>query len=410
MAVRSSTPERTFGAFDRLLLLASLVAGSAIAFRPQQLGDYASDAGPALSAIAHGNLGAFFAHQPAMGAVSLYLRAPFVLVGASLHASQLELFRWGALPCSLSVGVVGAWCARIAGRRGASRIGQAAIVAIAIGNPLVSNAMLYGHPEELLTGSLAVAAVLAASEQSITLSAVLAGLAVASKQWALLVVCPSLLVLERDRARAAVVMVATAVAATVPMVVANFSSFTHALSYISRPQPVTTMFSWLYPFSPTGSSHVSMIFGPVRPYVGPVDLGIEIAAAHPLIICLGIVIPLAAWALNRRQLTAHQALLACALVLLLRCTLDPGAWPYYYGPVVLALLALDAHTGRELPITGLAAAGTAFVVLDRFPAYVGEGTANLVLIAATLIGTALLVRGMLPSRAPAYASSVASIA
>ena len=39
------------------------------------------------------------------------------------------------------------------------------------------------------------------------------------------------------------------------MIVGNFASFRHVVHYISAPQPIVTVFTWLYPFSPTGRVH-----------------------------------------------------------------------------------------------------------------------------------------------------------
>ena len=58
--------------------------------------DYSTDAGPALSSIADGHLSGFFSHQPAMGPLSLYLRAP-LLPRLALHDGTLGVYRWGAL-------------------------------------------------------------------------------------------------------------------------------------------------------------------------------------------------------------------------------------------------------------------------------------------------------------------------
>jgi hypothetical protein len=387
-------------AFDQLLALAALAAGALIALRAPGMGDYPTDAGPALTAIAHGSLAGFFSHQPAMGAVSLYLRAPFVILAVAFHDSPVGIYRLGDLPCVLSVVLVALWMARVAGRRGMTRVGQVLIVAVCLANPLVRNALYLGHPEELLTASLAVGSLLAAAERRVVTAAVLAGLAVACKQWALLIVCPMVLALERERIRALLIMLAVAAGSTVPVVVGNFASFRHAIHYISTPQPVTTLFSWLYPFSHTSTVRFSLIFGHAHLFTGRADSGIEMALSHPVIIALGVLVPLLVWSRSDRRLSATDAMLCTALVLALRCTLDPGSWPYYHFPLLLALVALDATAGRKLPVAGLAGAAGAFIVLNRVPTYFGEGTANLLYVGATVLAVALLVREL---RGPAAA-------
>jgi hypothetical protein len=406
--VTASPTPRRWNAFDRFLAPAALAGGSVIALRAPGLGDYPTDAGPALSAIAHGAIGSFFSHQPAMGAVSLYVRAPFVVLAAALHDSPVGMYRWGDLPCVLSVALIAIWMARVAGRRGMGRLGmgrlgRTVLVAVCLLNPLVNNALYYGHPEELLTASLAVGALLAACERRIVVSAVLTGLAVASKQWALLIVCPTLLVLERERIRAGLIMLAAAAGSTVPMMVGNFAAFRHATSYISTPQPITTIFTWLYPFSATGRVQVTNIFGDDRFFIGHTVAGVVGPISHPLIIGLGVFVPLLVWSRQGWHLSAQAMLLSTGLVFVLRCTLDPGAGAYYYFPLLLTLVALDVITSRKLPIAGLAGAAGAFTVLDRFPDYLGTQAANLLFVAATVAAAALLVRA-LRHRVPAPAA------
>jgi hypothetical protein len=376
--------------FDWLLLGAALAAACIRALIATGLGDYPGDAGPALTAIAHGNVAGFLSHQPAMGSLALLLRAPFAILGGALHASPFGLYRWGDLPCLLSVALVSAWLARVARDRGTGRPGQALIVAVCLFNPMINDALYYGHPEELLTASFAVGAVLAAAERRQLLAAVLVGCAVATKQWALLVVCPVLLACERDRLRSALVMAGVAGGCSAPMLLGNPHAFIHALDYISRPQPVTTVFTWLYPLTPIGHVMIANIFGAPRSFDGHTVPALIGTFSHPLIIALGVAIPLIVWWRGSKRLTGERLLLAAALVLLLRCVLDPGSAGYYHLPLLLALLALDATAGRRWPVFGLVGFAGAFTVLDRFPNYFGLHVANGLYLACTPAGAALL--------------------
>jgi hypothetical protein len=281
--------------YSRLLAGAALALAIVLSLRATGLGDYPTDAGPALSAIAHGNLAAFFSHQPAMGPLSLYLRAPFAAVAVALHDGQKGIYRWEAVPCLLAIAVVSLWLATLARRRGSGRIAQILIVGLCLLNPLVGDALYWGHPEELLTASLAVGALLAASERNSLLTGVLAGLAIASKQWALLVLVPSILVLERERLRALLAAGGVAAALILPMIVANPGAFRRALHYISAPQPVVTVFTWLYPVSPTGTVHVANIFGDARVFEAHRLLPSVGAVSRPLITILGLALPLLLW-------------------------------------------------------------------------------------------------------------------
>jgi hypothetical protein len=67
--------------------------------------------------------------------------------------------------------------------------------------------------------------------------------------------------------------------------------------------------------------------------------------ARPLIVTMGLVIPL----IFARRLKGHlleRALPLVALVMLLRCALDPADNGYYHLPFFMALLAADAISGR----------------------------------------------------------------
>lgn len=396
----ASSSRRAPDAFDRFLAAAALAAGALIALRAPGFGDYPTDAGPALSAIAHGHIAGFFSHQPAMGAISLYVRAPFVILAAALHDSPIGLYRLGDLPCVLSVALVATWMARVAGRRGTSRPGQVLIVAICLGNPLMRDALYWGHPEELLTASFAVGSLLAACERRVVLAAVLAGLAVATKQWALLIVCPTLLVLERERIRAGLMMLAVAAGSTAPMVVANLAAFRHALSFISTPQPVTTVFTWIYPLSPTGTVRVSNIFGDQRSFIAHTVPGVVSTISHPLIIGLGVVVPLFVWLRRGRRLSGRAMLTSMALVFLLRCALDPGTMGYYHFPLLLTLVALDATSGRRVPTLGVLAFAGALTVLDRFPDYLSANLANAIYVLVSIVAAAALARELRPAPQP----------
>jgi hypothetical protein len=385
-------------AYLRLLTGASVLLAGVVAIRAPGLGDYPTDAGPALQAIAHGHLGAFFSHQPAMGSLSLFARAPFAAIAAALGDGQLGLYRWGALPCLLAVALVAVWLSRLALRRGSGRVAPVVIVALALLGPLVNDALYYGHPEELLTASLAVGALLAACEQRALLTGVLAGLAVASKQWALLVTPPAVLALERERIRALIASAIVAAAATLPMIAGSLTGFSHALSYISHPQPIVTHFSWLYPLSPGGTFPVANIFGGGRPVAGHRLLGVESMLARPSILAIGLGLVLLIWLRSGRRLYLQPMLECTAVVLLLRCALDPGSMGYYHYPVLLVLLALDALAGRKLPVAGLAGAAVAFVALDRASSYLSSGAANAVYITMTMSACALLLERLRPSR------------
>jgi uncharacterized membrane protein len=82
---------------------------------------------------------------------------------------------------------------------GRSRGACLLVIALAAANPVSIRALELGHPEELLTAALAIGAVLAAARERALLAAVLLGLAIASKAWAVLAIGPVLLALPGRR-------------------------------------------------------------------------------------------------------------------------------------------------------------------------------------------------------------------
>ncbi|HEX4108833.1 MAG TPA: glycosyltransferase 87 family protein [Solirubrobacteraceae bacterium] len=381
--------------FRLCLATAAIAYAVAMTYRSINGWDYGTDAGPALAALAHGSLPGFFAHQPAMGAFSLYLRAPFVLVAQALHG---DLYRAGSLPCVLSVALVALGLARRAAARGTGRLGQTLLVAACLLNPLIGDALYWGHPEELLAASLSVGALLAADEQNGLWCAVLAGLAVATKQWAVIVVVPCLLILRGGRLRATGVMAATAALATLPMLIGSASAFMHAAHYISRPQPIVTVFTWLYPFSPHGVVHVSNLFGDSRTFIGHQLLGVEASLSRVVIVAVAVGLPLLCWWRDRR-LSAGAVLRVTAIACVLRCALDPGSMGYYHLPLLLVLAAIDASAGRRIPVASIAGAFAAFICLERAPAYLDPPVTNALYLAASLTAVVLLVRSLRALRA-----------
>src|ERR1700729_3299806 len=113
---------------------------------------------------------------------------------------------------------------------GRGRLARATVIGVAVTTPVTLCALQLGHPEELLGGVLCVAAVLAASRGRVGWSAILLGLAIANKQWALLAVGPVLVALPSGRVRVLAVAGAIAACFYVPLVLASHGALGAALS------------------------------------------------------------------------------------------------------------------------------------------------------------------------------------
>jgi hypothetical protein len=98
------------------------------------------------------------------------------------------------------------------------------VVALVVGNPLMLQALAIGHPEEMLGAALCVGAVLAALHRKPWLAAVLLGLAMGNKAWAVLAVGPVLLALDRRRLEVLVLASGIAAALVAPFLLLGHSS------------------------------------------------------------------------------------------------------------------------------------------------------------------------------------------
>ncbi len=385
---------RTVGHLNNAALaVVALLISVHAAFSAASVGDYRGDASPALTALLHGDLDAFGRAHPAMGDLSLLVRAPFAGIAHIWRPTEVTVYRWGVLPCVISLAVLGLWLARIARTRGTGAVGQWAIVLLSVLNPLVTSAIALGHPEELMTASLCVAALVAALERRALLSTVLLGLAIACKQWSVVAILPVLLALERDRVRALGGALAVAAVVTIPEVVGAPASYLHnqlALSHDSSSG--STQWTWWWALTPNVTKHVT-VEGTTVPFTfHTLPLAVE-RALRPLVIVVDILVAAIVARVRGLPLRRDDAFALMALVLLLRCTLSTETAEYYHAGLFLTLLAWDAVAGERIPIRALAATVVAYVLFDRLSSSViGVAPSSLLYDACTGIVFLLLVQ------------------
>jgi hypothetical protein len=384
---------------DAALILVALLISVRAALTNAEVGDYPVDARPAIEDLLHGRWHAFGAAHPAMGVLSLLVRAPFAAIAYLGHPSELNIYRWGAVPCVLSVAVLALWLARIARRRGTGVVGQWAIVLVAILNPLVTDSLSLGHPEELLTASLCVGALVAATERRSLLSAVLLGLALACKQWSVVVILPVLFAIERHRLRAFAEALGLAILVTLPEMLVAPGTFLHNQISLAHSQQTTpSVWSWMWPLAPNVSKHVVVEGHTVTVVAHRVPLSIG-HAVHAVMVFTDFLVAAIVARVRGLPLRTNDAFALMTLVLLLRCTLDGQSNVYYHAPLFLSLLAWDAVRGERLPIRGLATAGIAYLLFDRLiPADIGAAS-SFIYAGVTITGVILLVRTL--ARRPA---------
>jgi hypothetical protein len=176
-----------------LWLVGLLLAVAAGLAARGNLGDYPRDAAPAIDALAHGRINDALAHQPLMGTFSVLLRAPFVAVVQAGHGSELLRYRVGVFPCLVAAGLLGVLLAKARNNGWRPQIVSVVIVVLSVANPASQDAVVFGHPEEALTTPLCVSAVALAYRGHVSPDAVALSLRLATKQWAVLAVAPTLM-------------------------------------------------------------------------------------------------------------------------------------------------------------------------------------------------------------------------
>jgi heme exporter protein D len=322
--------------------------------------DYDTEARPAFDALVHGHVLDFLRLAPAYGG-SLVERAPFALLPGLWGGGQLAVYRAVALPCLLAGALLGLWLLSGMRARGDSRLARAVALGVCVANPLTLRALELGHPEELLGGCMCVAAVLLAGRGRWLASGAILGLAVANKEWALLAAGPVLLALPPGvRVRAVGAAAAVAAAVLAPLALVSSGGFTAAGQAVAAPPSLIFQPWQVFWFLGHHGALVHGAFGIAKPgyRVAPAWTG---SFSHPLILALGLLVTVVLWVGGARRpgrlparvrasrLGLEDALLALALLLLLRCVLDTWDAVYYPLPFILALLAWETRRGDGRP-------------------------------------------------------------
>jgi Glycosyltransferase family 87 len=385
-------------ALRRCLPLSLIALASAwLAASIDVTGDWRGDSWPAIDALTHGRVADYLSAKAMMGPFATLVQAPFAaLAGGNL----LDAYRWAAFPCLLAAGLLGLYLAAVARRRGAGHLSQGLIAALCLVNPITIEALQYGHPEEILTAALAVGAVACAREGRKGWTALLLGLAVTSKQWAVIAILPALMALPERRVRVALTAGAIVAVLTLPGLLAAPSSFSEVNHNAADTGRIVAPWSVWYPLShvqseshQVGTETVVAQVHEAPPLVG--------SLSHPLIVVLGLVLPLGlAVGRGRFQLSGAEAMGLLALLTLLRCALDPVDNLYYHEPLLLALIGWDAISSDRLPLRGLLGAAVALFFYDwshhlTNVTTFGDVYALVALVATALIAIALFRSGRL---------------
>ena len=364
--------------------------------------DYDNEVAPSMRLLAAGDVAGFLGLAPPYGG-SLILRAPFAAATAALGGGELAIFRALSIPCLLAVAWLGVVLVRRMAARGRGTGVRALVLGLCVANPVTLRALEMGHPEELLAAALAVGAVLAAADRRTILAAVLLGLAIATKAWAVLAIGPVLLALPERRVLALAITATIAAAVIAPIALAGGHAGLAA-----------------------GASTGSVIFQPWQLFwmlgepghviVGgdglPKPDGWRLAPAwlspltHPAIALL--VLPLSLlWARVRGaapRVAGEQLLLLLALLLLARCVLDPWNTIYYELPFLLALLAWEGLCRPERPpVLALASTVLVWVTFRQAPGVLSPDMQCFFFLAWSLpLGAWMALEAFAPGAAAAW--------
>jgi hypothetical protein len=348
-------------------VLVLVVASVALAFTAPLGPDYVGGpcngvcdfAGPPIAALLHGHFSQFVDSQGMMGPVSLLLRVPLAAIVSALHGGILWEYRIGALPCLLALALLAGWLWQLMARRGQSVVARLLVVGICLASPMTFKALSWGHPEELLTAAMCVGAVILATRGRWLSTGLLLGLAIATKQWALLAVLPALLAASHSRMRIAVIAGLAAAVFIGPILIADPGHFFSTQAAISEPQanrgitPTNVWWPWasVIHADVTGSTSLDLTYGL------PSALN---KLAHPLVLVVAIALPLLFWR-RRPDRRPEDALALLALIFLLRCMLDPLTYSYHHAPFLIALVAFEGVRRRGVPVLAILAGGALWV-------------------------------------------------
>ena len=340
-------------AFDASATAVALLVTAWFGLHGSTWPDWFFEARPAVDALMAGHVMHFLQLAPVYGG-SLILRAPFMLMTKLWHGGELSIYRASAAPCLAATGALGFWLIVRMRARGSSAFARAVTVLLCVANPLTLPALQLGHPEELLGAVLCIAAVLCALDDRPIWAAVLLGLAIANKEWAVLAAGPVLLALPRARVRAALITGAVAGAVLAPLLLAGTSGF------VAQAGAVGLRTGGI--FQPWQIWWFLGAHAPATKYRIPP--GWVATLGHPIVIAvMPPLTALYAW-VRRGKATRlpNDLLLLLALLLALRCVLDPWDTSYYSLPFLLTLLTWESLSFTRPPMLTLTVSFVAWLI------------------------------------------------
>lgn len=347
-------------ALGLLVVSALLCAGTPLGVdygNPSWIGNNA--ASESVEALARLDFGEAAAKQPIMGPVSLLLRAPFVALAGLFGGGMLLEYRLGSFACLVPLAALAFVLARMVegDRPWAVRL---LVVGLVLAGPTTFKSLFWGHPEEALATALAVGGIMVARRHGL-IGAAMVGAAIATKQWAILAVVPLVVAAEPER-RGRVLVGAGAVAliCMAPMAIGDLERFVEQNRANSRAGVGVTPASLWWPFGEVVNRSAGLEGGEVDVYAIP---GWMTELSQPLTTVVVFGTSILFW-LRRRAFDTADALALFALVMLLRCVLDPMTISYHHAPFYTALAAAEIARTRRFPVLTLVTAGVLLLTAE----------------------------------------------
>lgn len=317
--------------------------GAVVKYGEPSVGDYDRDAGPALDRARDGRVWELYGGEspPLMMPLSLLLRLPALIIGQT----DLDEYRAGVVLVMLAAAatalVFTEWWQRLAW------------VALLTLNPLSFEAIAYGHPEEVLLGAFVLAALVVAARGKAITAGVLAGLAIGTKQPAVLALLPVVLASPR-RWRTFGAAVGTAALVIVPFLLPHLDALRgqaalargfHNHASALAPSLWTLFGGEWVPLGPewgegAGHLHTSL----------PQEVVVygKVWAVLAALLLSALLLVLARWRRAARSAVITAAVGALTASLALRVSLDPDTTAYYALPLLLVLLGWSLRAARPV--------------------------------------------------------------
>jgi hypothetical protein len=371
-----------------------LLAGSRDVF---WTGDFYFEVYPAYIVLMHGQVGHFFDLLPGYSGFVTIVGAPAALLTGALGGHETMVYRFTAIPGLIALSAVGVAIsgpARAAGNRA-----WPLFLLLGAGGALTFETLRAGHPEDLLATGAAIGAVLAARGGRTGWAAFLIVAAVVAKQSMVVAILPAAMAAPRGGLRIAVAgAIGTAVLVAVQTQVggAVHGTITNT-GLLFHPHQI------FWPFGvPATPEFIAEGHGT---RMGPEWLA---PLTRPMIVGMSVAVSLAWWVRSGPRRNLDDVLGLLALVLILRCMIDPWNLVYYHLPLVAALAAWEARRGRDLPVLSVVVTAACWLTFVVYDARTGNGPflAYLAWAVPLAVGLGIALLRPATAQAPARAARV----